>query len=315
MTSSSKLTYREVILVPNVGRQSNMKAASRAAQLLQEAGIVVHQVALREDHGAITHDPILGDLDLVSGYGPEAQTAELVLVLGGDGTFLHAAEIARASDLPVLGINLGHVGFLAEWEAESMEEAIQRVIAKEYRIEERMTVDVTVYGPDSEKLGCGWALNEVSVEKLESRGVLDAILEVDGRPVSSFGCDGVLISTPTGSTAYAFSAGGPVLWPELDAILVVPNNAHALFAKPLVVSPTSVVAVESRAESFEANALMDGYRTIAMPPGSRVEVSKGTRPVRWVRLDDRPFTDRLVRKFKLPVKGWRGPERIHHESN
>lgn len=315
MTEETTRPRREVILVPNVGRESNLRAASRAAQLLREAGIQVRQVVLRDDHGALANDAVLSQIETVSGYGPEADTAELVLVLGGDGTFLHAAEIARAADLPVLGINLGHVGFLAEWEAESLEEAIRCVIAKDYRIEERMTVDVAVYGPDSEKLGDDWALNEVSVEKLNSRGVLDAILEVDGRPVSAFGCDGVLVSTPTGSTAYAFSAGGPVLWPELDAILVVPNNAHALFAKPLVVSPSSVVAVESRAESYPANALMDGYRTIEMPPGSRVEVSKGKQSVRWVRLDDRPFADRLVRKFKLPVKGWRGPERIHHEEN
>ena len=140
-----------------------------------------------------------------------------------------------------------------------------------------------------------------------SDGVLDAILEVDGRPVSSFGCDGVLISTPTGSTAYAFSAGGPVLWPELDAILVVPNNAHALFTKPLVVSPRSTVAVESNPDASPAMAVMDGFRPIPMPPGSRVEVVRGARPVRWVRLDESTFTDRLVTKLRLPVSGWRGP--------
>ena len=170
-----------------------------------------------------------------------------------------------------------------------------------------MTLDIVVRDRSLDITGRGWALNELSVENLDRRGVLDATLEIDGRPVSTFGCDGVLVSTPTGSTAYAFSAGGPVLWPELDAILVVPNNAHALFAKPLVVSPHSQVAVESHVTSSPAVAVMDGFRSIQMPPGSRVEVVRGERPVRWVRLDHSTFTDRLVTKFRLPVAGWRGP--------
>ena len=131
--------------------------------------------------------------------------------------------------------------------------------------------------------------------------------------MGAVGCDGVIISTPTGSTAYAFSAGGPVLWPELDAILVVPNNAHALFTKPLVVSPRSEVAVESRSASFPAHVVMDGFRKFEMPPGSRVEVVRGERSIKWVRLDERPFTDRLVSKLRLPVEGWRGPGQRRHE--
>ena len=170
-----------------------------------------------------------------------------------------------------------------------------------------MTIDVTVHDHNNDLVGTGWALNEASLENLDRRGVLDAILEVDLRPVSSFGCDGVLISTPTGSTAYAFSAGGPILWPELDAILVVPNNAHALFTKPLVVSPSSKVAVESLITTTHADVVLDGFRHLDMPPGSRLEVVRGEHPIRLVRLDDRPFTDRLVSKLHLPVNGWRGP--------
>ncbi|WP_435384099.1 NAD kinase [Corynebacterium confusum] len=291
---------REILLVPHAGRSTNLAATDRAAQLLDEAGIVVRVCAPAE---------ILPDFPHVQHTAAAAEGCELVLVLGGDGTFLRAADMARAVDVPVLGINLGHVGFLAEWEAESLDKAIERVVARHYRIEDRMTIDVTVTGPDDELIGRSWALNEVSMENLNRSGVLDAILEVDARPVMGFGCDGVLISTPTGSTAYAFSAGGPVLWPELDAILVVPNNAHALFTKPLVVSPKSTVAVESASETSAALVNMDGFREIAMPPGSRVEVVRGERPVRWVRLDDHPFTDRLVSKLRLPVEGWRGPQR------
>ncbi|WP_075726046.1 NAD kinase [Corynebacterium aquilae] len=298
--------HREVLLVPHTGRHSNLEAAASAAVLLSDAGIRVRVLA-PEDPTPLNEHPILKDFAQYPHSIQAAAGCELVLVLGGDGTFLRAADLAYQQDLPVLGINLGHVGFLAEWESDSLEEAIRRVVACDYRVTDRMTLDVRVINEAGETTGSAWALNEVSVENLNRRGVLDATLEIDGRPVSSFGCDGVLVSTPTGSTAYAFSAGGPVLWPSLDAILVVPNNAHALFAKPLVVSPKSQVAIESNSDTSPAIAIMDGFRDLHMPPGSRVEVVRGRQPVRWVRLDDSTFTDRLVRKFRLPVVGWRGP--------
>lgn len=297
---------REILLVVHEGREENLASASRVAFLLQCGGLAVRTVE-PQNPAAIATDPVLNQLPRYPATHEATAGVELVLVLGGDGTFLRAASLAYAADLPVLGINLGHVGFLAEWEAESLELAAQRIIDRDYRVEERMTISMRVLDEAGNVTGTGWALNEVSVENLNRRGVLDAVLEVDGRPVSSFGCDGVLISTPTGSTAYAFSAGGPVLWPELDAILVVPSNAHALFTKPLVVSPHSTVAVESAPGAAPALAVMDGFRPVALPPGSRVEVVRGERSVRWVRLDDKPFTDRLVRKLHLPVEGWRGP--------
>lgn len=307
MSSVTGETRREVLLVPHMGRKANVESAALAAELLDAAGIGV-RVLEPEDKSALISHPTLSRFPRFPHEPESAEGVDLVLVLGGDGTFLRAADLAHAVDLPVLGINLGHVGFLAEWESDSLEEAIRRVINRDYHVEDRMTLDIVVRDPDSVEVGRGWALNELSVENLNRSGVLDATLEVDGRPVSTFGCDGVLISTPTGSTAYAFSAGGPVLWPELDAILVVPNNAHALFARPLVVSPSSQVAVESHRSSSKAVAVMDGFRSIYMPPGSRVEVVRGRRPVRWVRLDHSTFTDRLVTKFRLPVAGWRGPQ-------
>lgn len=300
------MTTREVLLVPHTGRHANLSAASTAAALLAAAGITVRVLA-PQDPTPINNDPVLGRFAQYSHEPAAARGCELVLVLGGDGTFLRAADLAYQEDLPVLGINLGHVGFLAEWESDSLEEAIRRVIDRDYRVTDRMTLQVRVLDKDGNVTGTNWALNEVSIENLNRRGVLDATLEIDGQPVSSFGCDGVLVSTPTGSTAYAFSAGGPVLWPGLDAILVVPNNAHALFAKPLVVSPRSHVAVESNSDTSPALAIMDGFRDLHMPPGSRVEVCRGERPVRWVRLDNSTFTERLVQKFRLPVVGWRGP--------
>lgn len=299
-------TAREILLVPHLFRESNIESAARAATLLGEAGITVRLLEQQRMDAIETH-PVLSGLKRAAADADAAAGCELVLVLGGDGTFLRAAGYARAQDIPVLGINLGHVGFLAEGEAESLEQSVRQVVDKTYRVVDRMTVDVTVTDQAGEVVGRSWALNECSVENMERSRVLDATLEVDFRPVSSFGCDGVLVATPTGSTAYAFSAGGPVMWPALDAILVVPNNAHALFAKPLVVSPNSTVAVESEPTTSDATAVMDGIRRIPVPAGARVEVVRGARPVRWVRLDDKPFTDRLVDKFQLPVSGWRGP--------
>jgi NAD+ kinase len=237
---------------------------------------------------------------------PEAaEGVEVVLVLGGDGTLLRAAELARPVGVPLLGVNLGHVGFLAEADPESLDDAVSAVIQADYHVEERMTVEASVVvngGP----VRHSWALNEAVVEKTNRERILDVVLEVDGRPVTGFGCDGMLCSTPTGSTAYAFSAGGPVIWPEVDALLLVPLTAHALFARPLVVSPGSRVAVEVDAHGYPAVLVCDGRRTVPVPPGARVELARGATPVRLVRLREQPFADRLVRKFNLPVRGWRG---------
>jgi NAD+ kinase len=203
-------------------------------------------------------------------------------------------------------VNLGRVGFLAEADLNSLCQAVHAIVHGDYLVDERMTVDVTA-SLNGSTLARTWALNEASVEKSKWERILDVVLEVDRRPVSGFGCDGVLCATPTGSTAYAFSAGGPIVWPDVDALVVVPSNAHALFARPLVVSPDSVVAVETDPRGYAAVLCCDGRRTFALPAGARIEVVRGVTPIRLVRLHDCPFTDRLVRKFELPVQGWRGP--------
>jgi NAD+ kinase len=238
-------------------------------------------------------------------YGADAATGtELVFVLGGDGTLLRAAELARPADVPVLGVNLGRVGFLAEADTDALEDVVNHVVHRQYRVEDRMTVDVTAT-LDGHRIAEDWALNEVSIEKSSRERILDARVEVDGRPVSSFGCDGVLCATPTGSTAYAFSAGGPIVWPDVQALLIVPSNAHAMFARPLVVPPYAVVAVEVDPDGHPAVVCCDGRRMIDIPPGGRVEATRGRKPVKLVRLGEGTFTERLVRKFELPVQGWR----------
>jgi NAD+ kinase len=206
-------------------------------------------------------------------------------------------------------VNHGHVGFLAEAEADGLAELVDRVVARQYVVEERMTVDVTVRG-NGAPIASAWALNEATVEKAARERMIELIIEIDGRPLSRWGCDGVVCSTPTGSTAYAFSAGGPVVWPEVEALLLVPISSHALFSRPLVVSPQSVLAVEVivRAETSGAVLWCDGRRKVDLPLGARVEVRRGALPVLLARLPvpGGPFTDRLVAKFGLPVTGWRG---------
>ncbi|WP_241386938.1 NAD kinase [Rhodococcus sp. CH91] len=297
---------REILLVSHSGRDEIAGTAMRVAKILGEAGIGLRTLDDEAVNNGLGVLALPGSFISVVEPGPEAAAGcEMVIVLGGDGSFLRAAELAQYAAVPVLGINLGRIGFLAESEADHLEEALMQVVHREYRIEQRMTLDVTVR-LDDEILDRGWALNEASLENKSRLGVLEVVLEVDGRPVSSFGCDGVLVATPTGSTAYAFSAGGPIVWPELEALLVIPSNAHALFARPLVTSPESIIAVETLAGGHDGVVFCDGRRTLEVPAGARLEVVRGCNPVRWVRLDSAPFADRMVRKFELPVKGWRG---------
>ena len=302
---------RTILLVVHTGRDEATEVARRGEKVLGDNGIGLKVLSAEAvDRGPLHLAPddmrALGvDIQVVDADERAAEGCELVLVLGGDGTFLRAAELARNVEIPVLGVNLGRIGFLAEAEAEAIDHVLERVIERDYRIEERMTLDIVVrVGTDV--VNRGWALNEASLEKGPRLGVLGVVLEVDGRPVSSFGCDGVLVSTPTGSTAYAFSAGGPVLWPDLEAILVVPNNAHALFARPMVTSPLASIAIEIEARGNDALVFCDGRREMVVPAGGRLEVTRCGTPLKWVRLDSAPFTDRLVRKFRLPVTGWRG---------
>ncbi|NGP09425.1 NAD kinase [Rhodococcus sp. 14C212] len=311
MTADSAATgperaSREVLLVSHSGRVEIAATAQRMAKIFGEAGIGLR--VLDDEVASTGLGPLAGPdgrVRIVEPGPDAARGCEMVIVLGGDGSFLRAAELAQCAAVPVLGINLGRIGFLAEAEAEHLEEALAQVVRREYRVEERMTLDVAIR-VDDVIVDRGWALNEASLENKSRLGVLEVVLEVDGRPVSAFGCDGVLIATPTGSTAYAFSAGGPIVWPELEALLVIPSNAHALFARPMVTSPESLIAVETLAGSHDGLVFCDGRRTLDLPAGGRLEVVRGKHPVRWVRLDSAPFADRMVRKFDLPVKGWRG---------
>ncbi|HEU0129392.1 MAG TPA: NAD kinase [Mycobacteriales bacterium] len=292
------MSEREVLLVVHTGRPAACEAAATFATALGAAGLGVRLLAEE------ARDLAIGGATTVD--GPDAAAgAELVLVLGGDGTLLRAGELARPAGVPLLGVNLGHVGFLAEIEPEGLEHTVRHVEARTYTVEERLTVDVTVRHAGA-VIHTDWALNEASVEKAARERMIEVIAEVDGRPLSRYGCDGLVLATPTGSTAYAFSAGGPVVAPDVAALLLVPISAHALFARPVVVGPESVIAVDLLDGGGGAVLFCDGRRTFELPAGARVEVRRGALPIRLARIHATPFTARLVQKFDLPVEGWRG---------
>jgi NAD+ kinase len=289
---------RAVLLITHPTRP---EARTLAAQMVDE--LIQHDIAVLvpNNEWAIEHPHATAidtdDNDNLAG-------CELALVLGGDGTILRAAEMVHSAAIAILGVNLGHVGFLAEAEMNAATAVVDAVVQRQWHVEERLTLDVQVTQSGSVVFST-FALNEVSIEKSPQLRMLDLIVEVDGRPLSRWGCDGVICATPTGSTAYAFSAGGPVVWPEVEALLLVPLSAHALFSRPLLVGPSGWLAIELPPSS-SAVMWADGRRSCDLGPGSRIEVRRNIQPVLLARLDDAPFTDRLVAKFDLPVNGWRG---------
>lgn len=270
---------RAILLLVNASREEAKGAAETISKILVAAGIKIHTPA---------------DNDIAH--------VEVVLVLGGDGTILRGAEFALKENIPLLGINLGHVGFMAEVEAFTFEKVAQAVIDKNYVLDPRMLLTFQVKR-GKKIIDQGWALNEISIER-KSTTMAELFVQIDDRPLSRWGCDGIICATPTGSTAYAFSAGGPVLWPEVQAIVLLPIAAHALFAKPMVIAPTSTIGITI--ESSDASLSADALRKIELEKNDHLEITKKSNQVILAHLKSTIFTDRLVAKFKLPIEGWRG---------
>jgi NAD+ kinase len=295
-------TKRTVLVTAHTGREAAVDSARLVIHRLLAAGVAVRVL------NAEAEEIACAGVDVVPTGHSAVEDAEMIIVLGGDGTLLRAAEIARPVGTPLLGVNLGHVGFLAEAEVADLAAAVDRVVEGRYDVEERLTIEV-IARLNGQVLAATWALNEATVEKCDR--MLEVVAEIDGHPLSRWGCDGVICATPTGSTAYAFSAGGPVVWPEVEALLLVPISAHALFARPLVVSPRSTLAIEILPDTPGGVLWCDGRRRFDLTPGARVEVRRAQTPVRLARLHviedtGAPFAARLVAKFDLPVQGWRG---------
>lgn len=284
------MSKRRAVVLINPSREEAVTAARKLAEILIPQGFdLVTPTEVEIENIPRVEAEDIGDV-------------EVAIVLGGDGTILRGAEVTLLRGIPLLGINLGHVGFLAEVEKPEILAIAQSIIDKSYVSENRMVLGYSVER-DGREISQGWALNEITVER-DSTTMVELFVEIDHRPLSHWGCDGLICSTPTGSTAYAFSAGGPVLWPEIDALLLLPISAHALFSRPMVVSTQSeiVVTVESPVALLSADAL----RKLPLMEGDRVKISRNPNIIKLAHVHPTLFTDRLVAKFKLPVEGWRG---------
>ena len=284
------MSARKAILVINATRPEAVQAATTLATLLVKSSFELFTSSAVKISGVETVKT------------EELPDAEIVIVLGGDGTILRGAEISRLRKVPLLGVNLGHVGFMAEVEKLSLEAVATSVVSQSYTTDSRMVLAYSVER-DGKKVSEGWSLNEVTIERTEST-MVELLVQVDRRPLSRWGCDGLIAATPTGSTAYAFSAGGPVLWPNLDAVVLLPISAHALFSRPMVISHRSEIVVE--VESTAAMLSADALREFALIEGDRVTITGDDSVVLLAHVQPTLFTDRLVAKFKLPVEGWRG---------
>ena len=284
------MSARKAILVINATRSEAVQAATTLAALLGKNSFELFTSSAVKISGVETVKT------------EELPDAEIVIVLGGDGTILRGAEISRLRKIPLLGVNLGHVGFMAEVEKLSLESVAASVVSKSYTTDPRMVLAYSVERK-GEKVSSGWSLNEITIERTEST-MVELLVQVDRRPLSRWGCDGLIAATPTGSTAYAFSAGGPVLWPNLDAVVLLPISAHALFSRPMVISHQSEIVVE--VESTAAMLSADALREFALVEGDRVTITGDESVILLAHVQPTLFTDRLVAKFKLPVEGWRG---------
>ena len=284
------MSTRKAILVINATRPEAVQAATTLATILVKSSFELFTSSAVQISGV--HTVATNEL-------PDA---EIVIVLGGDGTILRGAEISRLRNIPLLGVNLGHVGFMAEVEKLSLETVAASVIAKNYATDPRMVLAYSVERSGNQ-VSSGWSLNEVTIERTEST-MVELLVQVDRRPLSRWGCDGLIAATPTGSTAYAFSAGGPVLWPNLDAVVLLPISAHALFSRPMVISHQSEIVVEI--ESTAAMLSADALREFPLIAGDRVKITGDDSVILLAHVQPTLFTDRLVAKFKLPVEGWRG---------
>lgn len=279
-------SINSVLLVTHPVRPEAIRTASELTELLLAKQIKVFSTI--QTNGAEFYS--------------EKDQVDIAVVLGGDGTMLRAAELSRGKSTPILGINLGHVGFLAEIERPSLAEIVEAIASGSFYVEERMSLNYQLLR-GGKSISSGWALNEVLVERNDHQ-MIDLFVQIDHRPLSRWWCDSVICATPTGSTAYAYSAGGPVVWPEVDALVLLPLAAHALFSRPMVVSPRSEIVLDLESESADLNA--DGIRRTKLQKSDRIILTSAKEDVLLAHIKSATFTDRLVAKFKLPVEGWRG---------
>lgn len=290
---------KTVGLVVHGGRSDARMAAAAAAGALRDTG--VRLVGCAGDGWEGGSSEIAGVRDAVEVREPAAfgSGLDVVVVFGGDGTFLRAAYLARDSGLPLLGVNLGRLGFLSEVEVDGVPQALRRVVAGDFTVEERMTLTVEVRDRDDRLVASSWALNEASVERVVPQRLIVIEVRVGDTLFARVPADAMICATPTGSTAYAFSAGGPILSPLVDAILLVPVAPHSLFDRTLVIDPRESLSLRPMEGQSASVVSLDGRQPLDIPAGGSVRVHRGEAPVRMVRLRELDFYGRVRHKFRL----------------
>ncbi len=275
--------------------------------MTRQIGIVLHserslvQELFDQLVSQLSSFDVLG-IELTSDNAFDVRGCEMVVVLGGDGTILKAVEMVHGFDIPILGINLGRVGFLAEAEITDIASAVEAIVKQEWQTETRTVIDVKVVR-SGKIVFTSFAINDAAVEKVSPELMTELRVSVDNTVLMAFSGDGLIVATSTGSTAYAFSAGGPILWPNTKAIITVPVAAHALFARPLVFDPSSIL--QSEILSDKASITLDGRRRFDLEMGDLVIVTGSDNDLMFARIHSTSFADRLVKKFRLPTKSWR----------
>lgn len=275
----------KIALIVHAGRDASVEAAKHAAKILTDQGVTVVIGETAAD-GVNDTNVVTGDTDLAVSFG-------------GDGTFLRAARMCRDLSVPLLGVNLGRLGFLAEVELDDLDRALNTVVKDGFDTEQRATLEAIVSDCDGRELHRTWALNEVAIEKSARQRLLHMDVQIDGTFFARVPADALLLATPTGSTAYALSAGGPLVSPRLDVVLVVPVAPHSLFDRSIVASPYEPIRVELVDEHDGGIVSSDGRDPVDVPPGGSVTVTGGGRPVLFARAGLRDFPSRVRHKFGL----------------
>lgn len=282
----------KIVVSPNPYRDKQFKNARQACALLREAGV---EVALCLPFDVDKSFEIPADLHF-SDIHKEIRNADLLICFGGDGTILHSSKIATEHGLPILGVNIGTMGFIAELEAGEMD-LLRRIPKGEYTVEERSMLDVSVLG-GKQTLFHETALNDVVITKGAIARVIQMAIRCDGVEASAFSGDGVIVCTPTGSTAYSMSAGGPIIEPAAKNILITPICAHAIQAKSIVVSPERVVSIRvGKVGRHNAFLSVDGGRAFRLSAGDEIVVRSSEKVTRLVRVKNTSFFDILNKKF------------------
>ena len=285
------------VLVVHFARAGAEDVVRRAVAALEASG---HTCEVRVPEG-IGSTPAPDDLrDRVVAFSDAvAESTDLIISLGGDGTFLRASRLARAADIPVIGVNVGRLGFLAEIETEDLEHALELLGDGRYTVEERSVLTVALTDAEGTDRGTGWALNDVAIEKAARQRLVRLEVSVGTTPFAALAADAVIIATSTGSTAYALSAGGPIVNPTLDAMLIAPVAPHSLFDRTVVTDLADTVTVRVGDDQDGAVVSTDGMEPVTLGPGGTVVVRGDQRPVRVARVGEGEFFARVRRKFRL----------------